>query len=90
MSLSRHTSRIYMDELDVQGALNVLSRRIAIDPPSEATPYYIGAHIVLNAISTQSDIRDQRALLQLMDRQLVENGIKPIEADETYGEKGTE
>lgn len=82
MSLSRHTSRIYLDDFDVQGALNVLSRRIAIEPQTKATPYYIGAHIALNAIYTQENIRDQSAFMQLFDRQLIEGGISPIEEKE--------
>ena len=73
MSLSRHTSRIYMDEYDLDGALKVLGDRI--EEGADATPYYVGAHMVLNLIKNHEDIRDQSVLMALVDRQLAEAGI---------------
>lgn len=73
MSLSRHTSRIYMDEFDIGGALKVLADRIA--GGGDAAPYYVGAHLVLNLINNHSEIRDQSVLLALFDSQLREQGI---------------
>lgn len=75
MAFSRHTSRIYMDDFDVQGTLKVLSDRIVSDPDSPATPYYVGAHLILNLINNQSEIRDQSVVMRLFDVQLYENGI---------------
>lgn len=68
MSFSRHTSRIYMDEYDIQGALKVLSDRIV--EGTTDMPYYIGAHLALNLIHNHEDIRDQSVFLQLFDNQL--------------------
>lgn len=68
-----------MEAYDVDGALSVLSRRIAMEPPSEATPYYVGAHLALNIIARHEDVRDQSVFMQLFDNKLLENGIRPIE-----------
>lgn len=75
MSFSRHTSRIYMDDLDIQGALKVLADRITAAPEATATPYYMGAHLVLNLINNHAEIRDQQVLMDMFDVQLFENGV---------------
>lgn len=75
MSFSRHTSRIYLDDLDVEGAINAFGHRIVDNPECEATPFYVGAHLILNLINNHSEIRDQSVLMQLFEKQLLENGI---------------
>lgn len=79
MSLSRHTSRIYMDEFDICGALKVLADRI--EEGGGAAPYYVGAHLVLNLINNHSEIRDQSVLLALFDNQLREHGVLAPEGE---------
>lgn len=68
MSLSRHTSRIYIDEYDLGGALKVLGDRIV--EGGEEAPYYIGAHLALNLIRNHEEIRDQSVFMQLFDNVL--------------------
>ena len=70
MSFSRRTSRIYMDEYDVQGALNALARRI--EEGADDAPFFIGAHLALNLIYNHEDIRDQSVFLQLFDNQIAQ------------------
>lgn len=78
MSFSRHTSRIYMDDFDISGALKVLSDKIVADPQSESVDYYIGAHLALNLINNHAEIRDQAVFMQLFEGQLKEQGIEVI------------
>ena len=75
MALSRHTSRIYMDEFDIQGTIKVLSDRIIEHPDAASTPYYLGAHLAFNLINNHSEIRNQADFMALFDVQLYENGI---------------
>lgn len=80
MSLSKHTSRIYMDDYDVQGTMKVLADRITADPDmvQEATPFYLGAYITFQIIHEQTDVRDQSAFMGLFELKLMqENGIEP-------------
>lgn len=70
MALSRHSSRVYMDEFDLDGVLNVLSNTIADHPDDEGTPYYVGAHLALNLIRNHEEIRDQSVFMQLFANQL--------------------
>lgn len=74
MSFSRHTSRIYLDDDDIQGALNVLSRRITENPDPAALNFYIGAHLTLNLINNHEHIRTQADFMQMFDVQLYQNG----------------
>ena len=76
MSFSRHTSRIYLDQLDVDGTLNVLSKRITANSNSQAQAYYVGAHLLLNLINNHEELRDQSVVMTLFDRELEENGIE--------------
>lgn len=64
-----------MDEFDIKGALKVLTDRIIAEPEADATPYYLGAHLVLNLINNHDEIRDQSVLMQLFDNQLKAEGI---------------
>ena len=66
MTLSRHTSKVYMDEYDLDGTLNALGKRI--EEGDESLPYYIGAHIALNIIRNHEYIDTQREFMQLFDR----------------------
>ena len=66
MTLCRHSSRVYMDEYDLDGVLKVLADRIG--EGTEDTPYYIGAHIALNLIRNHEHIDTQREFMQLFDR----------------------
>lgn len=74
MSFSRRTSRIYIDDDDIQGALNVLSRRIMENADPAALNYYIGAHLALNLINNHEHIRTQADFMRLFEVQLYENG----------------
>ena len=76
MSFSRHTSRIYMDDDDVSGALNVLSRRIAANAGTDAEAYYVGAHLLLNLINNHEELRDQSVVMMLFDQSLENNGLE--------------
>ena len=76
MSFSRHTSRIYMDDDDVSGTLNVLSKRVAANSDSPAQAYYMGAYLLLNFIRNHEELRDQSVVIALMDRELEEQGIE--------------
>lgn len=65
MTLCRHSSRLYIDEYDLDGTLKVLGDRIA-----EGTvdmPYYVGAHLALNIIRNHDHIDSQREFMQLFD-----------------------
>lgn len=75
MSFSRHTSRTYLDDKGIKQAINLLSDRISAEPESPCTPYYVGAHLVLNIINNHKEIWDYRVLIDLFDVQLFENGI---------------
>ena len=68
MSFSRHTSRIYMDAYDIEGALKVLTERIG--ERDHDLPFYIGAHLALNLIRNHEEIRDQSVFMALFDNQL--------------------
>lgn len=74
MALSRHTSKVYIDEFDLQGTIKVLADRIAMEP-SDATPYYLGALLAFNLISNHMEIKTQADFMNLFDVQLYENGI---------------
>lgn len=74
MALSRHTSKVYIDEFDLQGTIKVLGDRIAM-APSEASPYYHGALLAFNLINNHSEIRTQADFMKLFEVQLFENGI---------------
>lgn len=65
MTLSRHSSRVYMDDYDIEGTLNVLAKRI--EEADADQPYYIGAHIALNLIRNHDHIDSQREFMQLFD-----------------------
>lgn len=75
MSFWHKTSRGYMDEVDIEGTLKVLSDRIVEDPQGAATPYYVGAHLLLNLMYNHNDIRDQSVLMKLFDMQLINEEI---------------
>lgn len=81
MSFSRRTSRIYMDSADVDGALNVLSKRIAANSDSPAQAYYIGAHLLLNLINNHEELRDQSVVMALFDNELENNGIEVLKGN---------
>ena len=66
MTLCRHSSRVYMDEYDLDGVLKVLADRIG--DGTEDMPYYIGAHLALNLIRNHEHIDTQRQFMQLFDR----------------------
>lgn len=65
MTLSRHTSKVYMDEYDLDGVLNVLTRRIEQDDGD--LPIYLGAHLALNIIRNHDYIDTQREFMQMFD-----------------------
>lgn len=72
MTLCRHSSRVYMDEYDLDGVLKVLADRIG--EGTEDMPYYIGAHIALNLIRNHEHIDTQREFMQLFDRVMEKRG----------------
>lgn len=74
MALSRHTSRIYLDDFDVQGTIKVLGDRVAMGQ-TDAVPYYHGALLAFNLINNHTEIRTQADFIKLFDVQLFENGI---------------
>ena len=65
MTLSRHSSRVYMDEYDLDGTLNALGQ--SIEEGGENQPYYIGAHIALNIIRNHDYIESQREFMLAFD-----------------------
>lgn len=76
MSFSRHTSRIYMDADDVNGTLNVLSKRINANSDSPAQAFYLGAHLLLNLINNHEELRDQSVVMALFDREIEGQGYE--------------
>ena len=67
MSLSCHTSRIYIDEYDLDGVLKVLSDRIASEDAGAVRDHCIGAHVALSLIRNHDEIRDQSVFVALFD-----------------------
>lgn len=67
MSLSRHSSKIYLDEYDIDGVLKVLAERIGYMNCGTARDYHIGAHLALNLIRNHEEIRDQSVFMALFD-----------------------
>ena len=67
MSLSRHTSKIYIDEYDLDGVLKVLADRIGFMNCGTLRDYHIGAHLALNLIRNHEEIRDQSVFMALFD-----------------------
>lgn len=75
MALSNHTSRIYLDEDDVWGVINVLNKRIKETPQDSLNLLYTGALIAFNLIYTQTRIDNQEVFMRLFDVQLYENDL---------------
>lgn len=65
MTLCRHSSRLYVDEYDLDGTLKVLADRIG--EGTEDMPYYVGAHLALNILRNHEHIDTQREFMQLFD-----------------------
>lgn len=65
MTLCRHSSRLYIDEYDLDGTLKVLADRIG--EGTGDTPYYVGAHLALNILRNHDYIDTQREFMQLFD-----------------------
>lgn len=85
MSLWRRTSRGYIDEYDLWGAINALTRRVE-EAQGDAALVYTGTVLVLDILYNHDELRDQSELVMLVDRWMADNGLAPG-ADE---EKGTE
>lgn len=62
--LSNHSSRIYMDEEDVEGTLKVLADAVHDGPGPEADIYY-GALIALETIAG-TKLRDQSEFMPIL------------------------
>ena len=75
MAFSRHTSRIYLDEYDVRGAMKVLQDHIIDNPDSEKLSYYNGALITLYLIANHEHINTQVDFMNLFNVQLSEHGF---------------
>lgn len=73
MSFSKHTSRIYMDSYDVEGAIKVLNDRINDETVDNA--YYTGAMVALQIILEQEEIKDQSVFIKLFELNLYEMGL---------------
>lgn len=65
MTLSRQSSRVYMDAYDLDGTVNVLGKRVQEGGPR--APYYIGAHVALNLIRNHDRIETQQDFMTLFD-----------------------
>ena len=65
MTLCRHSSRLYMDEYDLDGVLKVLADRIG--EGTADMPYYVGAHLALNILRNHEYIDTQREFMALFD-----------------------
>lgn len=65
MTLCRHSSRLYVDEYDLDGTLKVLADRIG--EGTEDTPYYVGAHLALNILRNHDHIESQREFMLAFD-----------------------
>lgn len=87
MTLSRRTSRIYMDDYDLKGAMTALGLRVEECAPSKATPYYAGARAALNIIYGYDEVRDQSVFMAAFDSLLRDAGIEPIDISEEDTEK---
>lgn len=88
MSLWRRTSRGYIDEYDLWGAVNALTRR-AVEGRGDAALVYTGAVLVLDILCNHDEIRDQSQLVQLVDRWMEDNGLLPGADTDTDEERGT-
>lgn len=75
MALSNHTSRVYLDEVDLWGAINVLSKRIKEGTDPKVSLVYYGALLALHLMYTQKRIENQAVFLRLLDVQLFEVGL---------------
>lgn len=69
MSFSRHTSRIYCDIDDINGAINALGHEVMEGDP-DFGEYYMGALMTLTLIRNHEDIRDQSVFMDMFNNQL--------------------
>ena len=74
VTLSRHSSRIYMDDYDVEGTMNALDHRVG-NCSDQALPFYMGAYLALSIIYNQEELRDQSIFMDIFDNALRETGI---------------
>lgn len=73
MTLCRHSSRVYIDEYDLEGTCNALSKRI--EPEEEHADIYRGALIALGILSNHEYIDTQREFLLHFDAELKRLGL---------------
>lgn len=75
MTLFRHTTRYYSDEFELNGVKNALRNLVESTDCGDAEPYYLGAAMTFDILTSHEDIRDQSVFLGLFDTALKENGI---------------
>ena len=71
MTLSRHSSKIYLDEYDVRGVMNVLDR-ITDECPKEAQKFYMGAYLTFSILLEATELRDQSVFIDVFNNALKE------------------
>lgn len=72
MTLCRHSSRLYVDEYDLDGTLKVLADRIG--EGTADMPYYVGAHLALNILRNHEYIDTQREFMAAFDAAMRKGG----------------
>lgn len=70
MTLSRRSSRIYLDDLDVMGLINVLRRRASECGPDESVKWalYYGAERTLLILCSHDFIDSQKDFIEEFDK----------------------
>ena len=74
MTLARKSSRIYMDEFDVDGLLKVLDRRAAESTDSIVWARYSGAARAISIISYHDYIDTQADFMRLFEKDIPKEG----------------
>lgn len=65
--LLRHSSRLYMDEYDLEGVLNVLSRRIGESDEESIKFSYYGAYTALRILCDTEQLNTQQDFMAVID-----------------------
>ena len=75
MTLSRHSSRIYLDEYDVDGVLNVLSKEIGAASTQREQDVLCGMHLALTLFRNHDYLDSQVDFMLLAHEQMASAGI---------------
>lgn len=75
MTLSRHSSRIYLDEYDVDGVLNVLSKEIGAASTQREQDVLCGMHLAFSLLRNHEHLDSQMDFMLLAHEQMKSAGI---------------